>query len=336
MDRSKIVEVESKTERSDICSRILKALPGWFGNLQAVKDYTKKVADMPFYACCFGGTAVGFAAIKVHNPDTAELCVMGVIKEYQRMGIGKMLVEECIAYCRRHNHSFLTVKTLADLSPDEGYARTRAFYRASGFRPLEVFTEIWDEKNPCLFMVMTTETPEIEYRPIIKEDLTSNLLAHFNRYQELRRYYAKENGGLALMDCDFTEQWDESKKQDIINKDFAELLLHGGTISGAFHKGKLIGFGCVDGSAIGSEGQYLQLIYLHVSWGYRNMGIGGRLFHLCAKAAKEAGAKKLFISAASYYETQCFYRKIGCVMAREQVKHLCDIDPYDIEMEYAL
>ena len=36
---------------------------------------------------------------------------------------------------------------------DENYARTRAFYLAMGFRPLEEFTQLWNEQNPCLLMV---------------------------------------------------------------------------------------------------------------------------------------------------------------------------------------
>jgi len=48
---------------------------------------------------------------------------------------------------------FLTVKTLADTHPDEGYAGTRRFYLAMGFKPLEVFPTLWDEANPCLLMV---------------------------------------------------------------------------------------------------------------------------------------------------------------------------------------
>jgi len=33
------------------------------------------------------------------------------------------------------------------------YARTRAFYRALGFLPLEERTDIWGPENPCLISV---------------------------------------------------------------------------------------------------------------------------------------------------------------------------------------
>jgi ribosomal protein S18 acetylase RimI-like enzyme len=47
----------------------------------------------------------------------------------------------------------MQVKTLGPSRPDEHYAKTRAFYEALGFRPLEEFKQIWDENNPCLVMV---------------------------------------------------------------------------------------------------------------------------------------------------------------------------------------
>ena len=47
----------------------------------------------------------------------------------------------------------LQVKTLSESHPDAGYAKTRAFYRAMGFHPLEEFKTLWGEANPCLLMV---------------------------------------------------------------------------------------------------------------------------------------------------------------------------------------
>ena len=61
--------------------------------------------------------------------------------------------------CRAERHlgkrgfEYLQVKTLSERHPDLNYARTRAFYSAMGFRPLEEFPELWGEKNPCLQMI---------------------------------------------------------------------------------------------------------------------------------------------------------------------------------------
>ncbi|MFA6119201.1 MAG: hypothetical protein WCT85_06020 [Parachlamydiales bacterium] len=47
----------------------------------------------------------------------------------------------------------MTVKTLSPSADDENYAKTRAFYLSMGFYPLEEFKTLWDENNPCLFMI---------------------------------------------------------------------------------------------------------------------------------------------------------------------------------------
>ncbi|HOB19382.1 MAG TPA: GNAT family N-acetyltransferase [Candidatus Atribacteria bacterium] len=148
-----IMEIEDIDVKSRICRHILNSLPEWFGIPEAIDDYTRWVRTMTFYACYAGSEPVGFAALKAHNSKTAELSVMGVLKEHQRKGIGRSLVNQCVRYCIEKEYRFLTVKTLAEDNPDEYYARTRQFYLSMGFTPLEVFTTIWDENNPCLFMV---------------------------------------------------------------------------------------------------------------------------------------------------------------------------------------
>ena len=45
------------------------------------------------------------------------------------------------------------MKTRAASKPDDGYDKTRAFYVAYGFRPLEEFPNLWDPENPALQMI---------------------------------------------------------------------------------------------------------------------------------------------------------------------------------------
>ena len=44
------------------------------------------------------------------------------------------------------------MKTLGPSHLDPGYERTRCFYEAQGFVPLEELHDLWDE-NPCLLLV---------------------------------------------------------------------------------------------------------------------------------------------------------------------------------------
>jgi GNAT superfamily N-acetyltransferase len=71
----------------------------------------------------------------------------------QRGGIGKALMETAQAWLRGLGVEYLQVKTLGPSHSDTHYARTRLFYQAQGFRPLEEFKQIWDENNPCLVLV---------------------------------------------------------------------------------------------------------------------------------------------------------------------------------------
>lgn len=145
-------EITRPEERSHICEAILRALPQWFGIESSLVDYVQRVRSLPFLAALDGGRPVGFLAIQEHNPYTSEVCVMGVLAAFHRQGVGRLLIERCEALCRARGCEFLTVKTLDASREDAGYERTRRFYQAMGFRPLEVFPLYWDADNPCLFL----------------------------------------------------------------------------------------------------------------------------------------------------------------------------------------
>jgi GNAT superfamily N-acetyltransferase len=147
-----IREVLEIDEKSHICNDILRSLPEWFGIEASIVDYVEQVRELPFYAVFDGVKPIGFVAIKIHSEFTAEVCVMGVLREYHRMGVGKRLINCCEEYCRLKHFEFLTVKTLSESAQSKSYDKTRQFYLSMGFRPLEVFPLLWDEHNPCLFM----------------------------------------------------------------------------------------------------------------------------------------------------------------------------------------
>lgn len=61
--------------------------------------------------------------------------------------------ELCEPILRAQKVEFLQAKTLSAKHPDVGYGRTRQFYLAVGFRPLEEFPDLWGEANPCLQLI---------------------------------------------------------------------------------------------------------------------------------------------------------------------------------------
>jgi len=70
-----------------------------FGIEESIVDYVKQVREISLLVAFDGEKEVGFLATKLHNPFSAEICVMGVLKEYHRQGIGDMLLDCCKEYC---------------------------------------------------------------------------------------------------------------------------------------------------------------------------------------------------------------------------------------------
>jgi GNAT superfamily N-acetyltransferase len=140
-------------DQASLCVPILRLLPDWFGIEEALRAYGQEIGRLPTFLARTGGDLRGFLSLKQHYPHSAEILVMAVHPEAHRLGIGKALVEAAEAHARGQGIEYLQVKTLGPSRPDEHYARTRAFYQALGFRPLEETTRIWDEDNPCLILV---------------------------------------------------------------------------------------------------------------------------------------------------------------------------------------
>ena len=148
----KITQITNTEAKTTITTKILTALPNWFGIPESTQEYIHGVADKPFIAAYDGDEAVGFVSLLTHNAHTAEIYVMGILESHHRKGIGRQLVQACEDYCTANGLRVLTVKTLDASHPDEYYKRTRLFYETVGFIPLETFPTLWDASNPCLFL----------------------------------------------------------------------------------------------------------------------------------------------------------------------------------------
>ena len=143
-----VLAVELPAERSRLCERVLRDLPEWFGIEDATSAYIRDVAGLPTFG--FDGDAI--LSLKLHTPRAAEIYVMGVRRARHGQGIGTALLRAAEEYLSARGVEYLQVKTLGPSDPDAGYARTRAFYDARGFAPLEELHDLW-EHNPCLLLV---------------------------------------------------------------------------------------------------------------------------------------------------------------------------------------
>jgi coenzyme F420-0:L-glutamate ligase/coenzyme F420-1:gamma-L-glutamate ligase len=148
-----VTEIEDPGERSRIAEHVLRDLTEWFGIEEATQSYIDRAASQTTFAV---GDS-GFLCLERHFPTTAEIWVMGVRRDAHRQGIGRALVRTAETWCAAQGIEYLQVKTLAHTKEDANYARTRAFYEAMGFTPLEVFPALWDPRNPALQLVKRVE-----------------------------------------------------------------------------------------------------------------------------------------------------------------------------------
>lgn len=148
-----IRQIFENQKKQDITRRILEALPEWFGIPEAREGYIRDSVEKPFFCAYEGTEPVGFLYLRRTGKDTAELAVMGVLKQYHRKGIGKRLFEQARSAARGAGYSFLQVKTV-QMGRYEDYDRTNRFYLSLGFKEFEVFPTLWDEWNPCQIYVM--------------------------------------------------------------------------------------------------------------------------------------------------------------------------------------
>lgn len=139
--------------RSFVCEPILRSLPQWFGIKEATDQYIQDIEEFPTLLAQEGDSVVGFLTLVEHNAYSAEIHVIAVLPEMHRKGVGEALVREAKRYLRQRGIEYLQVRTLSARHPDEYYARTRQFYLAMGFRPLDEFPDLWGPGNPCLQMI---------------------------------------------------------------------------------------------------------------------------------------------------------------------------------------
>lgn len=147
-------EVKEPVEKAKIVRLILEALPDWFGVPESREAYIRESGSQLLYAAFDEDVPVGFICLKETGRDTAELAVLGVLKEYHRKGIGRELVLRAKEAAAGKGYSFLQVKTVR-MGVYEDYDDTNRFYLALGFKEFEVFPLLWDEKNPCQIYVMS-------------------------------------------------------------------------------------------------------------------------------------------------------------------------------------
>jgi len=175
----------------------------------------------------------------------------------------------------------------------------------------------------------------MEIRELFYEDMKEDMLDGFNRYQEVTQCWRRESGLWVLKDIFYIDDWNSDEKIQRINS-MKNDMQNGSRFFACFINRELAGFSHLRTSLFGKHNEYMNLDKIHASKDYRNAGIGKELFKTTCAAAKQMGAKKLYISAHSALEPMAFYRKLGCIDAVEINKELADDEPFDCQLEYVL
>lgn len=157
----KINDIENGRERMQITEQILRQLPEFFGVEESTLDYIHQSEHQKMFAAFENQQPLGFLTLQSHGEACIEVYAMGVLKKGHRKGIGRNLMEHAFAYAKEQGYTYISVKTLGSSHPDEGYRKTRCFYYAMGFQPLEESFAFWGMDCPCLFLVkhLYVDTP---------------------------------------------------------------------------------------------------------------------------------------------------------------------------------
>jgi ribosomal protein S18 acetylase RimI-like enzyme len=135
------------------CAAVLAALPHWFGFEASNVGYLASLGRLETFVAERAGAVCGFVALEEQFDEAAEIVVLAVLPELHRQGAGSLLVQRVEAALLARGRPLLYLKTLGPSDPDVGYAATRAFYRARGFRPLFETTAFWGESQPALVLL---------------------------------------------------------------------------------------------------------------------------------------------------------------------------------------
>jgi hypothetical protein len=103
------------------------------------------------------GAAIGVLLYERHLPETVEIHLMAVEPGDTDVVRGEHWYDALEDAPRADGTRMLSVETLGPSRPDENYERTRSFYEACGFVPVEEFLDPWPD-NPCLLMVKSLST----------------------------------------------------------------------------------------------------------------------------------------------------------------------------------
>lgn len=146
--RTIIKEIKDTKEKEKISREILYDLTEWFGVTEFIENYINDSKNMPYLAAYMENKPIGFIVLNKTSDDSSEIFVMGVKKEFHRLGVGRELIKNYENLSKELSFSYSQVKTVKSGCYKE-YDITNKFYISMGYVELECFPDMWNEWNPC-------------------------------------------------------------------------------------------------------------------------------------------------------------------------------------------
>jgi GNAT superfamily N-acetyltransferase len=129
------------------CDAVIASLPYHFGNADGRRECAEAVRSSAGLVAVEGDRVAGFLTVVHHFPETSEITWMAVHADHRGRGIGRALIGRLTGELRDQGRRLLLVLTVSSLEEepgiDDGYHRTRAFYRSVGFVPARELPDLW-------------------------------------------------------------------------------------------------------------------------------------------------------------------------------------------------
>jgi RimJ/RimL family protein N-acetyltransferase len=172
----------------------------------------------------------------------------------------------------------------------------------------------------------------VELRPLLRDEI--GRWVEIDRRELIESVYHLQDGVLVLRPESYDLQGWRQPPAELARMTDDLLATHdrGGWIAGAWDGERLVGVAALDSVWIGPERDQLQLRLLHVSQGYRDSGVGGRLFEAARAEARRRGAREMYVSATPSEHTIRFYLSHGCRLNPTPDPTLFAEEPEDIHL----
>ena len=159
-------------------------------------------------------------------------------------------------------------------------------------------------------------------------------ISEIDRSERVALAYEAQDGGLTQVEVDWNvPAWSVGIDGDhSLSHQMAFCRSHldqGGVLVGAFSDDSLAGVAVVRPKL---RDDMAQLAFLHISQKFRRRGIATRLIREACEIARQAGARRMYVSSIPSSSAVGFYLAQGCVLAEEVDPELFALEPKDIHL----